>query len=198
MKRVTENADAVALTRAERRRRSEGLIVDAARALFADQGYERTTIRAVAERAGVDAALVMQHFGSKEGLFAAAARWGVPLEDLGRASRDDIPHVALRHVLDLFEDESQRSGAQALLRSSLTHPGAGDVLREQVIGEPLARLGDAIGGPDAALRAALLNACTIGLTISRYLLRIPPLADADPADLERVLGPALRALVDPD
>ncbi|MEJ3653154.1 TetR family transcriptional regulator [Actinomycetes bacterium KLBMP 9759] len=195
---MTENADAVALTRAERRRRSEGLIVDAARSLFADQGYERTTIRAVAERAGVDAALVMQHFGSKEALFAAVARWGVPMDDLGRASRDDVPHAALRHVLDVFEDESQRSGAEALLRSSLTHTGAGDVMREQVIGEPLARLGDTIGGPDAALRAALLNACTIGLTISRYLLRIPALADADPADLERVLEPALRALVDPD
>jgi AcrR family transcriptional regulator len=196
VKRVTENADAVALTRAERRRRSEGLILDAARALFAEQGYERTTIRAVAERAGVDAALVMQHFGSKEGLFAAAARWGVRADDLGRASREDIPHVALRHVLDVFEDASQRSGAEALLRSSLTHPGAGDVMREQVIEEPLARLGDAIGGPDAALRAALLNACTLGLTISRYLLGVPALAEADPADLERVLAPALRALVD--
>jgi AcrR family transcriptional regulator len=196
VKRVTENADAVALTRAERRRRSERLILDAARALFAEQGYERTTIRAVAERAGVDAALVMQHFGSKVGLFAAAARWGVRADDLGRASREDIPHVALRHVLDVFEDASQRSGAEALLRSSLTHPGAGDVMREQVIGEPLARLGDAIGGPDAALRAALLNACTLGLTISRYLLGVPALAEADPADLERVLAPALRALVD--
>ncbi len=193
---MAEDAEAVASTRAERRRRTEGLILDAARKLFAEQGYERTTIRAVAARAGVDAALVMQHFRSKEGLFAAVARWSVPVEDLGRASREDIPHVALRHVLDVFEDAAQRSGAEALLRSSLTHAGAGDVMREQVIGEPLARLGDAIGGPDAALRAALLNACTVGLTVSRYLLGIPALVEADPADLERVLVPALRALVE--
>ncbi len=49
----------------------------------------------------------------------------------------------------------------------------------------------AIGGPDAAL----LNACALGLTIARYLLEVPAVAEADPADLERVLGPALRVLV---
>lgn len=49
---------------------------------------------------------------------------------------------------------------------------------------------------DAALRAALLVACTLGLTLSRYLLDVPVLADATAADLHRALGPALRALVD--
>lgn len=62
------------ITRDERRRRSETAILGAARALFAETGFERATIRAVAARAGVDPALVMQYYGSKEGLFAAATR----------------------------------------------------------------------------------------------------------------------------
>jgi AcrR family transcriptional regulator len=62
------------LPRAERRRRTEGRILDAARALFAEVGFERATIRAVARAAEVDPALVMQYFGSKQELFRQAVR----------------------------------------------------------------------------------------------------------------------------
>ncbi|WP_162487700.1 hypothetical protein [Rhodococcus sp. AD45] len=53
-----------------------------------------------------------------------------------------------------------------------------------------------IGGNDAELRAALLNACTLGVTITRYLLKVPAMAQADHSDIERLLVPALRALVE--
>lgn len=187
----------VSLTRAERRRRSEGSILSAARELLAERGFERTTIRGVAERAGVDPALVMQHFGTKDGLFAAAATWSVPIHDLIGAGREDLPHAALQHVLDAFEDPEQRGTAEAVLRSCLTHPAAAGIVRERVLGSAQAAVAATIGGPDADLRAALLNACTLGLSIARYLLAVPALADVDRADLERVLGPALQALVDP-
>ena len=54
-------------------------ILAAARSLFAQRGYERTTIRAIATRARVDPSLVMQHYSSKDALFAlvAAGRWDV-------------------------------------------------------------------------------------------------------------------------
>lgn len=194
---MVEDLDEVPVTRVERKRRSESAILDAARALFAEHGYDRTTIRAVAERAGVDPALVMQHFSSKDRLFASAARWSVPVEDLVQASREELPRAALQHVLDAFEDGEYRMEAEALLRSGLTHPAAQVLLRDQVMGQAQEHVAATIGGPDAELRAALLNACTLGLTISRYLLGIPAIADADTADLERILGPALSAIVNP-
>lgn len=194
---MVEGLDEAPVTRVERRRRSESAILDAARALFAEHGYDRTTIRAVADRAGVDPALVMQNFGSKDRLFAGAARWSVPVEDLVRASREELPHAALQHVLDAFEDADYRMEAEALLRSGLTHPAAQVLLRDQVMGEAQEQVAATIGGPDAELRAALLNACTLGLTISRYLLGVPAIADAGTADLERILGPALLAIVNP-
>lgn len=43
-------------------------IRDAALALFGDQGVEATSVRAIADRAGVSAALVIHHFGSKDAL----------------------------------------------------------------------------------------------------------------------------------
>ena len=56
-------------SRAEQRRRTEARILDAATQAFLAAGYERTTIRAVASAAGVDAGLVMHYFGSKQELF---------------------------------------------------------------------------------------------------------------------------------
>jgi len=47
-------------------------ILEAARELFAEKGFERTTMRAVGERAGVDPALISYWFGSKDGLLLEA------------------------------------------------------------------------------------------------------------------------------
>ncbi|WP_218591233.1 TetR/AcrR family transcriptional regulator [Pseudonocardia oceani] len=190
---MTADADGIVATRTERRRRSRAAILDAARALFARNGFERTTIRAVAEQAGIDPALVMQHFGSKAALFAAAARWTVPVDGLVQADRSELARAAVQHVLDAFDDD-HRDAVEALLRSSLTHPAAAELLRDQVIAPTQARVADTIGDPDAALRSALLNACTLGLTISRYLLAVPALAEADPSDIRRILVPALESL----
>ena len=49
-------------------------ILAAARAQFADHGYDGATIRTIAAAAGVDPALVHHFHGSKEKLFAAAMR----------------------------------------------------------------------------------------------------------------------------
>lgn len=185
------------LSKKERRRRSEAAILAAARQLFAEHGYDRTSIRAIAGRAGVDPALVMQNFGSKDELFAAAVRWDVPIDELVAADLEQLPRAALRHVLDTFGNAETRPATEALQRSCLTHPTAQVILRDQVMRDALAAVAATIGGPDAELRAAMVNALTLGLTISRYLLEVPAAAEADAAELERVLTPALRALIDP-
>ena len=54
--------------------RSRDLLLDAAQLLFAERGFDRTTVREIGERAGVDPALIARHFGSKAGLYLAALR----------------------------------------------------------------------------------------------------------------------------
>ncbi|MFH0245597.1 TetR/AcrR family transcriptional regulator [Streptomyces sp. HK10] len=184
-------------SRKERRRDTESVILTAARELFARQGFQSTTIRAVARAAGVDPSLVMQYFGNKEGLFAAAARSTVDNDALLRATRAQLPRRALEHLFADFEDPDRRESAAALLRSCLTHPGAQEVVRDLVMGESQTIVASAIGGDDAQLRAGVLNACTLGLTIARYLLRMPAVAQADREELERIMLPALRTIVDP-
>jgi AcrR family transcriptional regulator len=47
-------------------------VLDAAYALFEDRGYEQTTMRAVAERAGVALGTIFVHFSDKHALLMAA------------------------------------------------------------------------------------------------------------------------------
>ena len=184
-------------TREERRRRTEATILDAARELFAEAGFERTTIRAVAAQAGVDPALVMQYYGNKEGLFAASARWHVDHKRLSEAPLHEVPATALDDLFATFEDPERRDGAIALLRNCLTHESALGVMRDDVMREPQAMIARTIGGADAELRAGLLGATVIGVTIARYLLEIPAVRAASREDIERVMEPVLRALVEP-
>jgi AcrR family transcriptional regulator len=54
------------MTAAERREQ----LIDIARGLFAERGYDGTSIEEIAARAGVSKPVVYEHFGGKEGLYA--------------------------------------------------------------------------------------------------------------------------------
>lgn len=183
------------IPRDERRRRSEATILDAARELFATDGFERTTIRAVAGRAGVDPALVMQHFGSKEGLFAASTRWSSEHQTILSATSDNLASAAVDDLLSHFESADDREAAVALMRNCLTHPAALEIMRDQIMNERKRAVAAQIDGPDAELRAGLFAAVMIGLGMSRYLIKLEPVASASPDDLRRLLEPVLNALV---
>src|SRR4051794_35097255 len=164
-------------SREERRRRTEACILQIARRLFAEEGFERATIRAVAQRAGVDPALVMQYFGSKEGLFAAAMKGAHGGGAARTAPRDEIPAAVLRDVIAKFEETGDREAAVALLRNFLTHPEANRIMRDDVMCAVIRDLAGTIGGPDAQLKAALLLSCAAGMSLARYLLELPGLVD---------------------
>ena len=185
------------LPREERRRRTEAAILEAARQAFAENGFERATIRVVAAQAGVDPALVMQYFGSKERLFAAAARWSHEHETVLSATREQLPSAALHDLFEKFEGAGDREAAVALMRNCLTHPEAARIMRDEVMCDRAAGVARTLGGDEADLRAGLIGACMIGLGMARYLLEIPPVAGARREDVERLMEPVLRALVDP-
>src|ERR1022692_4880782 len=76
-------------------------ILAAARARFAAEGYESATVRAIAADAGIDASMVMRYFGSKEGLFAAAADIDLRLPSLKDVRRDRLGEVLARHFVSV-------------------------------------------------------------------------------------------------
>lgn len=191
-------SDVPHVPRDERRRRTEQAILDAARELFAETGFERTTIRGVAGRAGVDPALVMQYYGNKESLFAEAARWPCESETVLSARRPDVAAAALHDLFERFEGAaSDREAAVALLRNCLTHPEAARVMRDEVMCDRISAVSGTLGGDDADLRAGLIAACMVGLTMARHLLEIEPVRSASRAEIERLFVPVLQTLVDP-
>lgn len=185
------------LPRDARRQRTEAAILLAAQELFAESGFERATIRGVAARAGVDPALVMQYFHSKEQLFGVAARWSSSDQRIKDADAGTLAEAALADMFGHFEDEQARDSAIALMRNCLTHPSAAAVMRDEVLCDRTATVAAKLDGADAELRAALIGACMMGLGMARYLMEVEPVAQASREDIERVFAPALRALADP-
>jgi len=176
-------------TRAQQRRRTEARILAAAGQMFAELGYDRTTIRAVAKAAGVDAGLVMHYFGSKDELFARAAR--LPADELPAGTTEQMLDALLDSLAKRLHGEPVAS--LAVLRSMLTNADAAE--RYRAAGEPqLSQITAAIPAPDAELRASLLSAIVHGVIIERYLLRLGRLADVPPDEIVDLLRPCLRAL----
>lgn len=180
------------LTRAQQRRQTEDRILAAARRIFAELGYDRTTIRAVAAAADVDAGLVMHYFTSKDLLFARAAE--VPADELPGGTAEEVTEALLTSLGRRLTGEPTAS--LAVLRSMLTNGDAAD--RYRTAAEPqLNQLTEAIPSPDAELRASLLSAIVHGVIAERYLLRLTHLADASPEQIIDLLRPCFQSLATP-
>jgi AcrR family transcriptional regulator len=176
-------------SRAEQRRRTEERILDAATRLFLTAGYERTTIRAVASAAGVDAALVMHYFESKQELFRRVID-AAPVPQVTGA-----PGQAAEQILASLADRlaSEPAASLALLRSMLTSPQAARAA-SAAIARYQAQIARAIPAGDASLRAAIISAITLGVTVSRHLIKADELASADPAQVISLLRPCILSL----
>ena len=176
-------------SRAEQRRRTEARILDAATQVFFAAGYERATIRAVASAAGVDPGLVMHYFGSKQELFRRVID-AAPVPEIsgepGRAAERILASLADRLA-------SEPVASLTLVRSMLTNPEAAG-LASVATARYEAQIAQAIPADDASLRAAIITAITLGVMLSRHLIKSDELATADPAQVISLLRPCLIAL----
>ncbi|ANP56809.1 AcrR family transcriptional regulator [Streptomyces griseochromogenes] len=180
-------------SRADRRRATEARILDSARELFAEKGFERTTIRAVAAAASVDPALVMQYFGSKRELFEHAVQ---PIPAPPTATGTDALVDQLLATLGL-ELGGLPEGTLAMMRSMLTDPAAADQVRAD-LGRQIDSIGAALpAAEDAGLRAALVVTALLGVTIGHQLLGLAPLRDAPADRIAALLRPAVKTLAAP-
>jgi AcrR family transcriptional regulator len=171
-------------------------ILTAARAMFAERGYTATTLRALAIRAQVDPALILHHYGSKEALFRTAMH--VPFDPaviaamIRTSNGSPLGERLCAYFLGLWENGATREPLLAMLRSALTHEPAAESFREFLSEALVGRVAAILDTPDAALRATLVSSQLVGLAIARYLLRIEPLASADPAIVAAWIAPTLE------
>jgi AcrR family transcriptional regulator len=179
---------------------SREAILDSARLRFAEHGYEGATIRGIAAGAGVDPALVHHFYGTKEKLFAAAMRLpAVPSEVIeaalaGHGGARPGPHLVAT-VLAIWEDPAVHGVMIGLLRSAMNSEQAARLLREFItdaILTPVSALARAGSPEDAAYRAGAVASQMLGLAVTRYVLRISPIATASIADLAATIGPTVE------
>ena len=169
---------------------TKAAILQVARERFASEGYERTTIRAVAADAQIDPAMVIRYFGNKEGLFAAAAEFdlriptfeGVPVSKRGRA--------LVTHFLDRWEGDDN---LKALLRAAATNPQATDRLKQlfaRQLVPAISRL--CVESENAKERVGLIASQAMGLAMVRYVFKLPPVVAMTREQLIEWLAPTFQ------
>ncbi|GAA4937712.1 AcrR family transcriptional regulator [Nonomuraea thailandensis] len=176
----------------ERSAATRNAILSAARKLLVERGYEAMTIRAVASQVGVDPSMVMRYYGSKAGLFNAAVDVDLQLDKLARPPRERLGELIVRHFLYRWEGEQADDVLILLLRSASTNPMAAERMREVFATQITALVGRLTGAPDAEHRAALASTQLLGLALTRYVLRFPPMVDAGVDTLARDIGPVVQ------
>jgi AcrR family transcriptional regulator len=176
-------------------------ILQAAQARFAADGFERTTIRAVAADARIDPSMVMRYYGSKRGLFAAATDVDLELPDLSGVPADALGAAAVDHFLSRWEGERADDSLRILFASAATSATAAARMQE-IFHAQLEPVVAAAGPHDpatAAVRAGLVATQMLGFALCRYVLRLRPVVDLERDDVLRWLAPVIqRYLTDPE
>ncbi|MFJ2605605.1 MULTISPECIES: TetR family transcriptional regulator [unclassified Streptomyces] len=173
---------------------TKAAILKAARHLLARRSHADITLKAVAERAGVSAPLVLKYFGNKDALFARVMSFETDADALLDAPLDALGRHMVRLVL-----VSQSQGADPLLRIVFAplHREQGDILRANFRTQVVDRLTARLTGPDAGLRAEFAVAGLLGLGVMYGIARGTEIRAADLDALVDRYAPAVQAHVTP-
>jgi AcrR family transcriptional regulator len=172
-------------------------IIDAAKRVFAEKGYDGTSLRAVARAAAVDPALVHHYFEGKADLFVSAMALPFdPREVKEHAEGRAQPGPETVEAFLAMWDKAEGTGSSfaSCVAAMASSPNVADAMRE-FVSERVWRARPPIEGESEAMasrRTAMISSQLMGLAFTRYVLRVPPVATASPKDIGRWAGPTLR------
>jgi AcrR family transcriptional regulator len=153
-------------------------------------------MRSVAAEAGVDPALVIHYFGSKQQLFLAAVDLPFNVNDLVErlqdGPREKVGERVVRFALDVLAQPEGRARWTGMIRAAASDPDAASVLREVLTRRIFQPLAEALGSDDAQLRANLASSQMVGLVMARYVIGIEPLASAKEDTIVSAIAPTLQ------
>lgn len=176
-------------------------ILRAAVALFADRGYDATTVRAIATEADVDPALVYHYFRDKEGLFRDVVQSRMRPSEAAELEAFRAPTSPGEGVARLFLEQwgGDRGATSflALMRSATSNPEAAAMFRALIEKEVPPRLSGLVAPRQVAQTVALVASQLIGLGTVRYVLRLEPVASMPLPELARLIGPTIDRYLSP-
>jgi len=184
---------------------SREAVLAAAKHRFATEGYEKTTLRAIAEDAHVDPSMVLYLFGSKEALFRESLRLILDPDVLVAAltgDADDDPDIGTRMVrtyLRIWETPDSAASMRAMLQSATSNSDAHDAFRGFVQNYVLTAVSGVLGGGEQArLRAMLAASQLVGTAMLRYIIEVPPLATLPADDVVALIAPTVTRYLTAD
>jgi AcrR family transcriptional regulator len=184
---------------------SRGVVLAAAKQRFATEGYEKTTLRAIARDAHVDPSMVLYLFGSKEELFRESLRLILDPDVLVAAltgEADDDPDIGTRMVrtyLRIWETPDTAASMRAMLQSATSNTDANDAFRGFMQNYVLTAVSGVLGGGEQArLRAMLAASTLVGTAMLRYIIQVPPLAALSADEVVRLVAPTVTRYLTAD
>ena len=184
---------------------SRDAVLSAAKERFATEGYEKATLRAIAQDARVDPSMVLYLFGSKEELFRESLRLIIDPEVLVAAltgAADDDPDIGARMVrtyLRIWEAPATAASMRAMLQSATSNSHAHDAFRGFMQNYVLTAVSDVLGGGEQArLRAMLAASQLVGTALLRYVMQVPPLATLSVDEVVRLIAPTVTRYLTAD
>jgi AcrR family transcriptional regulator len=172
-------------------------ILAAARTAFAEKGFDGASIRHIAGVAGVDPALVHHYFGTKDQLFVAAIDFPLDpakiLPQVAAGGMDGMGERLVRMFITLWDGPIGGAGV-ALVRSAVRSDLAARLLREFLTTQVIRRALDHVDIDPAEIptRGNLVASQLIGLAMMRYVIKLEPLASADPEAVVAAVGPNIQ------
>ncbi len=176
-------------------------IIEAAKRVFAERGYDGTSLRAVARAAAVDPALVHHYFDGKADLFVSAMALPFdPRQVKEHAASPENPGPATVEAFLTMWDRAEGTGSSfaSCVAAMAASPNVADAMRE-FVNERVWSTQTPNDGESAAMtkrRSAMVSSQLMGLAFTRYILRVPPVATATPKEIARWAGPTLRRYAD--
>ena len=184
---------------------SRDAVLAAAKQRFATEGYEKTTLRAIAQDAHVDPSMVLYLFGSKADLFRESLRLIIDPGMLVAAltgSADDDPDIGTRMVrtyMRIWEAPDTGPTMVAMLQSATSNSDAHEAFRGFMQNYVLTAVSGVLGGGDRArLRAMLAASQLVGTAVLRYVMKVAPLATLSNDEVVRLIAPTVTRYLTAD
>jgi AcrR family transcriptional regulator len=178
---------------------SRDAVLAAAKRRFAEQGYEKTTLRDIARDAHVDASMVLYLFGSKAELFRESLKLILDPTVLTAAIAGDHHDVGARLVrayLKMWEHPETGPSLVSMLQSATSNPDAHEAFRDFVQSYVSPIAAEAFGGGEQArLRAMLTATSLVGTAMLRYVMQLPPVATLSGDEIVTLIGPTVQRYV---
>jgi hypothetical protein len=151
--------------------------------------------------AGVDPASIHLFLGSKYRLFAAS--FDLPWSAIDRVLElrvedpDDLGRQLAETFFSVWELVEPRTTLLGILRSAM---GGEDravmAFRQFLTAVMTSQLAPRIGGEDAQLRALLMASQLVGVAMTRYVMRLEPIANSSIEEVVDLVAPRLQSYVD--